>query len=114
MRRLLGGLVIGATVACGEGSLAPLPLEIAIEASRATAAPGDSINFLVNAQGGTLVGIETTYGDGTLDLYATGGARTARVTFRHAYTARGNYTVEATVTDATAGTRSTTVQVQVN
>lgn len=99
---------------CGEASLAPLPLDVGISASRITAAPGDSINFLVTAQGGTLIGIETTYGDGALEQYNTSGARTALVTFRHAYGARGTYLVEATVFDGSAGSKSATVEVRVN
>jgi hypothetical protein len=85
--------------------LEPLPLTIGIEASQTTAAPGDAINFLVSAQGGDLVGIETDYGDGSAEQYATGGARTARVTFRHAYSGAGTYEVRATVTDARAGSK---------
>jgi PKD repeat protein len=93
--------------------LDPLPLSIAIEASQTTAAPGDAINFLVNAQGGDLLGIDTDYGDGTAEQYATGGARTARVTFRHAYTTAGTYQVRATVTDARAGNKEATLAVTI-
>lgn len=115
MRRILHGCVLLAALGgCGEASLAPLPLDVGISASRITASPGDSINFLVTAQGGTLIGIEATYGDGALDQYNTGGARTAHVTFRHAYSTRGTFVVEATVIDASAGSRSATVEVRVN
>lgn len=100
-------------VACGDATLAPLPLEIAIAASRTTAAPGDSIGFLVSAQGGSLVGVETDYGDGVTEPYGTSGARTARVSFRHAYVARGVYQVRATVTDALAGQKNATVEIRV-
>jgi hypothetical protein len=93
--------------------LEPLPLNIGIEASQTTAAPGDPINFLVSAQGGDLLGVETDYGDGSAERYATGGARTARVTFRHAYAAAGTYEVRATVTDARAGTKDATVAVTI-
>ena len=78
-----------------------------------TAAPGDTISFVATAQGGNLIGVETDYGDSTADQYATGGARNAKVTFRHAYEARGTFTVRVTVTDGVAGQKSATVEVRV-
>ena len=100
--------------ACSSESLAPLPLAIVVEASRITAAPGESISFRVTAQGGQLIGIITAYGDGSEDQVATGGARTARVTFSHAFSAPGTYQVQATVTDALAGPKAASVEVRVN
>ena len=100
--------------ACSGESLAPLPLDITLEASRVTAAPGDSISFQVSAQGGQLLGISATYGDGTEAHVATSSARTARVTFRHAYSAPGTYQVQATVTDAVAGQKAASVEIRVN
>ena len=113
MRRLVcfAFAVLGA---CSGETLAPLPLHIGIEASRTAAAPGDSISFLVTAQGGQLVGIVTAYGDGTEDQLGTGGARTARVTFRHAFSSPGTYEVRATVTDAVAGLKDASVSVRVD
>lgn len=100
--------------ACSTETLVPQPLEIVVEASRITAAPGDSIGFLVTARGSQLIGIITAYGDGTEDQFATGGARTARVTFRHAFSVRGTYQVQATVTDAVAGEKNASVAVLIN
>lgn len=113
MRRLLcfAFMILGA---CSAETLAPLPLGIGIEASRITAAPGESISFAVTAQGGQLIGIATAYGDGTEDQFGTGGARTARVTFRHAFSAPGTYQVRATVTDALAGEKQASVEVRVD
>jgi hypothetical protein len=91
-----------------------LPLDVGIETNKPTAASGDTINFLVSAQGNNLIGIETDFADGTSDSFATGGARTAHVTFRHAYAVPGTYDVRATVTDATAGQKAANVQVQVH
>ena len=113
MRRLLF-LALVILGACSGESLAPLPLDIVIEASRITAAPGDSISFQVTAQGGQLIGIITTYGDGTEDQFGTGGARTARVTFRHAFSAPGTFEVQATVTDGRAGEKAASVEIRVN
>ena len=113
MRRLLC-FALALLGACSGETLAPLPLQIGIEASRMTAAPGDSISFQVTAQGGQLVGIVTAYGDGTEDQFGTGGARTARVTFRHAFTSPGTYEVRATVTDAVAGPKDASVSLRVD
>ena len=114
MRQLfLATFAMCALVACGESTLEPLPLDIKIETSRTTAAPGDTINFVVVTQGGVLLGIDIDYADGSGDQYGTGGARTARVSFRHAYTGRGIYHVNATVTDGTAGQKKAAVDIHI-
>ena len=112
MRRLVC-FAFSLLAACSTETLAPLPLTLGIVASRTTAAPGDSISFEVIAQGGRLIGITTAYGDGTEDRFATGGARTARVTFRHAFLAAGTYEVRATVTDAVAGQKQASMEIRV-
>lgn len=112
-RSLLGCLLLTALGACGDGSLAPLPLDVTIEASPATAAPGEVVNLVVRAQGGNLIGVEMNYGDGSDEQFGTGGARTARITFRHTYAAAGTYVVRATVVDAVAGSKDASVEVRV-
>jgi hypothetical protein len=109
----LGSALLLGLAACGRSSLDPLPLDIIVQASPATAAAGDTINFVVSAQGGNLLGLEMDFGDSKGDQFATSGARTARVTFRHAYVAQGVYQVRATVTDAVAGQKDATVEVRV-
>jgi PKD repeat protein len=106
------GLILCAA-ACGDGSLDPLPLDITLGASRTTAAPGDVIEFVVNAQGGSLVGVVIDYGDDSDDQFGTGGARTARVPFSHAFSVAGVYQVRATVTDATAGNQTAEVEITI-
>lgn len=113
-RKFLFAFVIAALAACGESTLQPLPLQITVEASRTTAAPGDTINFVITAQGGTLLGLDVDYGDGNVDQYGTSGARTARVTFHHAYTTRGTYEMRGMVTDGLAGQKSATVEIHIN
>ena len=103
-----------ACIACGDAALDPLPFQVGIDASRSTAAPGDTVTFIVTAQGGSLFGVEMDYGDASGEQYGTSGARTARVTFRHVYAATGAYQVEATVTDAVAGQKKASVSVRVN
>ena len=113
LKRLLviGSLALAAA-AC-QSSLEALPLEISVTASRATAAPGDTIVFIATIQGGSLLGLDADYGDNTVDQYGTGGARTGKVTFRHAYLLRGTFTTKITVTDASAGQKNASVQVRV-
>ncbi len=106
-------IVIG-LAACSPSTLEPLPLDIGVEASRTTAVLGDSITFVVSAQGGILVGVEIAYGDTTTEQFGTSGARTARVTFRHAYQQRGTFTVRAVVTDAVAGQKEATTEIRIN
>jgi hypothetical protein len=101
-------------LACGDITLDPLPLDVSIEASRLTAAPGDTILFVVRAQGGNLLGIAIDFGDGSTDEFGTSGARTARVMFRHAYLTTGSFQVQTTVTDETVGAKGATLQVVVN
>jgi hypothetical protein len=115
---MLGALVLKSLLllglaACGDGTLDPLPLEISVQASRTTVAPGVAMGFVVTAQGGNLLGVAIDYGDTNTDLYGAGGARTARVTFSHAYTTAGTYEVRARVTDAIAGEKEATVEVRV-
>ncbi len=114
MRRILLGLllVIG-SVTCHAYELAPLPLDIAVTTNRPTAAIGDSVSFVIVSQGGSLVGVEADYGDGSGAVFATSGARTATITFKHVYAARGSFSVAFTVTDATAGQKTAKVVVTV-
>ena len=113
-RRLLfiGALVLAG--ACTQSSLEALPLQISVAASRATAAPGDTVVFVATIQGGSLLGLDVDYGDTMTEQYGTGGARTGKVSFYHAYAARGTYTTKITVTDATAGQKSASVEIRVN
>jgi plastocyanin len=114
MRSLTSGLLAAAlALSCGDNALDPLPLDVQISASSVSVAPGATVDFVVTAQGGALVGIETDYGDGDTDLLPTGGARTARSTFHHTFLAAGVYTVTATITDALAGQKAASVQVTV-
>ena len=105
--------ISGILGACSAETLAPLPLAIGIEASPVIAGPGESIRFEVTAQGGQLIGITTAWGDGTEDQFPTSGARTARVTFHHAFPTPGTYQVRATVTDALAGEKEASIEIRV-
>jgi hypothetical protein len=113
MRWLRCAAFLIGVASCDTAPLEPLPLDIGIEASGTTAAPGDTISFLVRAQGGSLVGIAMAFGDNNTAQFATSGARTAEVTFRHAYAAVGVYDVTATVTDALAGDKSASIEIRV-
>ena len=94
------------------GPTDPLPLGITIQV------PGsgntiDSVSIVVTAQGNSMLGVETSYGDGTLEHFATSGSRTATVTFRHLYTQSGTYQVTATVNDAVLGQKAATAQLNI-
>lgn len=94
------------------GSTEALPLNVTVQVP-ASANTVDSVSIVVNAQGNSIVEIETSFGDGTDALFATSGARTATVTFRHRYTQSGTFQVTATVTDLVLGHKATTVQLNV-
>jgi hypothetical protein len=106
-------LLLG-VAACSNESTAPRPFDVSLESNVTTVTRGDSVTFTVIARGGSLLGVLMDYGDGRNDQYATGGARTARVTFRHAFDAAGTYTVSAAVTDAVAGQKDAALQIRVN
>jgi plastocyanin len=112
-RTLLTSLLLVGLTACGDASLDPLPLQVSIQASRVTAAPGDLVNFVVTAQGGVLLSVEVDYGDNITDRYGAGGARTATVTFSHAFSAAGVYQVRAMVADGVAGSTDAGVEIRV-
>jgi hypothetical protein len=111
---VLGAFLLAGAVACTTEPLEPLPLDITVAASRATAAPGDTVTFVADAQGGNLVGVQIDYGDTGADQFSTSGARTARVTFKHVYQQPATYTVRVVVTDASAGQKEASVEVRVN
>jgi len=75
--------------------------------------PSNLRSYLPMDQGGSLLGLDADYGDNTTEQYGTAGARTGKVTFRHAYQARGTFTTKITVTDASAGQKNASVQVRV-
>jgi hypothetical protein len=113
MKRWLFALLL-LTGSCRQTTEPPGSLVATLESSRSTAARGDTITFTVNASGNTLIGVVIDFGDQTGDLYATSGALTARVTFKHVYQASGSFTVSAVVTDAIAGEKEATTAVVIN
>jgi hypothetical protein len=112
MRRLFAGILGIAAMAACIGGVEPLPLDITIQPP-GSITTADSASFLVSAQGNSLIGIETEFGDGVTRTFPTSGARTATTTFRHRYTQRGTYEVTATVSDAVLGQKVATVRVNV-
>ena len=102
------------TGSCRQTTEPPVSLVATLESSRSTAARGDTITFTVNATGNNLIGVVIDFGDQTGDLFATSGALTARVTFKHVYQATGTFTVSAVVTDAIAGEKEATTAVVIN
>lgn len=113
MRFVLVGIVV-MTLACRQTVEPPTQISVSMQANAAVVTRGDTVTFTVNATGNNLVGVIIDYGDSASDQYATGGALSARVTFKHAYSAAGSFTVRATVTDAIAGERDVTTLIVVN
>jgi PKD domain-containing protein len=111
-RWLFAALLV--TGSCRQTTEPPVSLVVTLESSRSTAARGDTITFTVNATGNNLVGVVIDFGDQTGDLYATGGALTARVNFKHVFQATGSFTVNAVVTDAIAGEKEAATTVVIN
>ena len=101
-------------VSCGTKGLEPLPLDISVTANKTTVGTGEAVSFVATAQGGGLVAIAMNYGDTNAEQFSAGGARTARITFSHAFAAVGTYQVRATVTDVEAGEKSATVDIVVH
>lgn len=107
----LGILVVGA---CRQTTAPPVTLALSLQANTTVAQPGDTITFTVTASANNLFGVTIDYGDTTGDQYSTGGASTARVTFKHAYQATGSYAVRATVSDAIVGEKEASISIVVN
>ena len=115
MKRFFCAIVIAtAVIGCRQTTEPSGSITVSLAANPLSAHPGDTVTFVVNATGNTLVGVAIEYGDSNSDLYSTGGALTARVTFKHAYNATGTFEVRAVVTDAFAGERETTMSIVVN
>jgi hypothetical protein len=113
--RVLLAAVFGLTaIACGESTVEPLPLNVTIQPNTLSPAVGATVDFVIDAQGGILVSVVVDYGDSSDDTFLTYGARTAHTTLHHAYTVAGTFQVQATVNDATQGTKTAAVQIVVN
>ena|SRR5215510_13079536 len=113
MRRALFAFITIMAAACSE-TLEPLPLNVTVVPNKSITTLGDTITFHVTAQGGSLVGLQIDYADATGDQFATSGARTASLTFHHAYATAGAYAVTVTVTDGSAGEKKATTEIHVN
>ena len=114
MKHLAIAMALVATTACRQTTAPPDEVTVSLEVSPATAQRGDTVSFTVNAAGNNLVGVVVEFGDSEGAQYATSGALTARVTFKHAYSAAGTFSVRAVVTDAIGGEREATKSIVVN
>jgi hypothetical protein len=115
MRFVMIGMTLSlAAIACRQTTQPPIGLSVSIQANPAVVLRGDTVTFQVTATGNNLVGVTIDFGDSSTDQYATGGALTARVTFKHVYNAAGSFTARVTVTDAIAGEKEVTTLIVVN
>ncbi len=87
---------------------------VSLTANTLLADPGDTLTLTVDAAGSSLVGVVMDFGDGTVEQYATGGATSAHVNFRHAWSAGGTFPVRAEVTDAYSGEKTATLDVVIS
>lgn len=111
---LISAFVVMACSSCRQTTEPPTDVTVSLIANTTVVPRGDTVTFTVIAAGNNLFGVVIDYGDATSDQYATGGALTARVTFKHAYAVAGSYTIRATVTDAILGERESVVSLVVN
>jgi PKD repeat protein len=112
-RLILAALAAGVLLAACADSTAPPPFGLTATVDKASTTVGDSVNFVIKAQGNILVRLGVDFGDGTgfeRDLF---GATTMTSNQRHAYAAPGNYTMTAAVFAASGESRETTLGVQV-
>ena len=100
--------------ACDALSSQATQLSIRLDANPKVAEVGDTVRFVVSATATNISGIVINYGDSTSDQYVTGGGASAQVTFKHVYSATGNFMSRATVTDAVAGDREVSQLIVVN
>ena len=115
MRLALVALTCGIAISsCRQSTEPPVQVTVSLQANPTVVPRGDTVTFTVIAAGNNLFGAVIDYGDETGDQYGTGGALSARITFKHAYSSAGTYTVTATVTDAIAGEREATIAIVVN
>lgn len=110
----IGVLLVAGSLGCRQTTALPVPLTVTLESSRSTAFRGDTVTFTLTSAGNNLVGAVIDYGDDVVEQYATGGAHSARVAFKHAFETAGTYTVRAVVTDAIVGEKEASVGVVVN
>ncbi|MFN8572166.1 MAG: PKD domain-containing protein [Gemmatimonadaceae bacterium] len=113
-RRLYSLLTALGIAACSTAPEAVAPLSLSLTSGTSTVVVGETVSMVASANGSNLVGLAVDYGDETTDSYATAGANSARVTFRHAYATRGTFTARVTVTDGTANQRQATLEIHVN
>jgi hypothetical protein len=114
MRPILLGLFVATTVACQPPTSSSRQFAALLETSGTVVQAGDTVTFIVNVSANNVAAIVINYGDASTDQYAVGGAPSARVTFKHAYLASGNYLARATVSDAVIGEREVSQLIVVN
>lgn len=101
-------------IACGDDSLTyggPLDLVVA---SNSPVAVSDSLVVEYDAQGRSLLGMEVTWGDATVDSVFFHGAQHAGGHVKHLYAVSGTYTVTAKVSDALEGSTSRDLEVTID
>ncbi len=117
-RRTGAALAVGAALlawACSDLSVeGGGPLDLVLTASHTSAAVGTEIEFSYDVHGSFLNGVILDFGDGTaLDSVPTNGAQSAKGRRLHTYDAPGQYQVTGIVEDATQGTLSRQLAIEI-
>jgi len=90
------------------------PLDLVITPSATSAAVGTEVRFDYEVRGTFLNGVIFDYGDGSpLDSVPTSGAQSARGQRRHTFDAAGQFQVTGRVEDASQGSLSRTVAIEI-
>jgi len=113
MKRLVAATAAILLIACA-GALDPLPLAITFKATPTTAAVGDTVTFVSDAQGNDMVAIVAEFGDGGTDGTQLPFARTAHDTYKHVYSATGTYTATVTVVQSDSAKKAAPVTVTIH
>jgi hypothetical protein len=100
-------------LACSTYGSEPLPLTVTVNADKVDTVRGDSVSFQIVAQGGRLDLLRVEFGDGSFFDESTLSARTVSRRVKYAYADTGSFVVKATIHDAFAGQKQSTLNIRI-
>lgn len=113
MKRFVAATAAIILTACA-GPLEPLALAVTFKATPTTAAVGDTVTFVSDAQGNDMIAVVFEFGDGSADGTDLPFARTAHDTFKHVYAAAGTYTATVTVVQSDSAKKTAPATVTIH
>ena len=114
MRPIVLGLAVATVAACQGPTSSATQFAALLQTSATVVQAGDTVTFTVNVSANNVSAVVINYGDSNSDQQTLSGAPTARVTFKHAYLASGNYMARATISDRVVGDREVSQLIVVN